>query len=570
MHQDFGAAKESKFCRAILPLHCPGHVRLVLEPRFKKIAEPLINLPETFNVATYFVDHNVLEGRAEKIAIECGDERVSYQQLLERTNRVGNALRQLGVRPEERVLLLLLDTPEFLYCFFGTIKIGAVAVPANPLLKPHEYDYLLNDTRARVVLVSETLLPQLQLIPRERLRWLRQIVVVGRPNQYHPCLGELMDASSQELEAEPTSKDDAAFWLYSSGSTGISKACVHLHHDMCVCSELYAKRILQMNDRDRCYSVARLFFAYGLGNAGYFPLACGATTILSPAHPTPITIYADIERYRPTLFFSVPTNYAALLAHRREDGREFDLSSLRHAISAGEALPASLFERFKQRFGVEILDGLGSTETLQMVISNRPGEAKPGSSGKIIPGYEAKIVDDKGNLVAPGEIGNLLIKGDSICAGYWNHHEKTKETFQGHWFRTGDKYCQDADGYFWYAGRADDLFKVNGRWLSPAEVESALIAHPAIREAAVVARNDEAGFAKPAAYVVVKADFLPNDELVRNLQDWVAETIGAYKRPRWVEFLPDLPKTATGKLQRFKLRELQSRKTPEQVSFGSL
>ncbi len=530
-------------------------------PTPEKIAEPLITLPEQFNVATYFVDRNVLEGRGEKTAIECGDERVSYRQLLERTNRAGNALRQLGVRPEERVVLLLLDTPEFLYSFFGAIKIGAVAVPANTLLKPHEYEYLLNDTRARVVLVSEALLPQLQSIPPERLRYLREIVVVGGPNQQHSCLGDLMNAASPELEAESTSKDDAAFWLYSSGSTGAPKGCVHLHHDMVVCSELYARNILRMNDRDRCYSVARLFFAYGLGNAGYFPLGCGATTILSPARPTPATVYADIERYRPTLFFSVPSNYAALLAHQREDGAEFDLSSLRHAISAGESLPAPLFERFKQRFGVEILDSLGSTETLQMVIANRPGEAKPGSSGKIIPGYEAKLVDDDGRLVPPGEIGNLLIKGDSTCAGYWNQHEKTKETFDGHWFRTGDKYYQDEEGYFWYAGRANDLFKVNGRWLSPAEVESALIAHPAIREAAVVARDDESGLTKSAAYVVVNDEFTASDQLTRELQDWVAERIGAYKRPRWIEFLPELPKTATGKLQRFKLRELQAQQT---------
>jgi benzoate-CoA ligase family protein len=524
----------------------------------------LLSLPETFNVASYFVDRNVLEGRGRKVAIECGDEQVSYEQLLEQTNRAGNALRELGVRPEERVLLLLLDTPEFLYCFFGAIKIGAVAVPVNTLSKPHEYEYIFNDCRARVALVSESLLPQLQLIQRERLRYLREIVVVGEPKQHLTSLRERMAAASPQLEAEPTSKDDAAFWLYSSGSTGVSKGCVHLHHDMVVCSELYAKGILQMNERDRCFSVARLFFAYGLGNAGYFPLSCGATTILRPDRPTPATIYADIERYRPTLFFSVPTNYAALLNHRHQDGKEFDLSSVRHAISAGESLPAPLFERFKHRFGVEILDALGSTETLQMVISNRPGEARPGSSGKIIPGYEAKIVDDAGKPVPPGEIGDLLVKGDSTCTGYWNQHERTKEAFVGHWFRTGDKYYQDGDGYFWHAGRADDLFKVNGRWLSPAEVESALIAHPAVREAAVIGRDDEAGLTKPAAYVVVNADFTPREQLARDLQEWVAQRVGGYKRPRWVEFLSEIPKTATGKLQRFKLRELQEQQTRNQ------
>ncbi len=521
----------------------------------------MITLPQTFNVAAHFVDRNVFEGRGSKTAIECGNQRISYQQFLEQTNRAGNALRRLGVRPGERFFLLLLDTPEFLYCFFGAIKIGAVAVPANPLLKPADYEYLLNDTEARVAVVNETLLPQLQLIPRERLKQLSQLVVVGESNVQLPCLQDLMQAASPELEPEPTRKDDVAFWLYSSGSTGSPKGCIHLHRDMVVCSELYAKGILGMNEQDRCYSVAKLFFAYGLGNAGYFPLHCGATTILSPARPTPEAIYADIEHYRPTLLFSVPTNYAALLAHRRERGADFDLSSVRHAISAGEPLPAPLFERFKERFGVEILDALGSTEMLQMVISNRPGEVRPGSSGKIIPGYEAKIVDDNGHVVAPQEIGTLLVRGESAFAGYWNQPEKTKQALDDGWVRTGDKYYQDADGYFWYAGRADDLFKVNGRWLSPAEVESALIAHPAVQEAAVIARDDESRLTKPAAYVVVNPDFTPSDQLARDLQEWVARRIGGYKRPHWIEFLSELPKTATGKLQRFKLRELQGRQT---------
>ena len=521
-----------------------------------KGSKTVINIPLTFNAATYFVDRHHSEGRGGSVAIECGDERVTYAQLLERTNRTGNALRKLGVRMEERVALLLLDSPEFLYGFFGAIKIGAVAVPMNTYLQAQDYEHLLNDSRARVLVVHDVLLPLFHLIPRERLRYLEHIVVAGRSRA--GSLEELMSTESPRLEATPTSTDDAAFWLYSSGSTGTSKACIHLHHDMLICSELYAKNILHLTEGDRCYSVARLFFAYGLGNAGYYPLSCGATTLLSRARPEPAAIYNNIERYRPTLFFSVPSNYAALLDHHREDGREFDLSSVRYGISAGESLPAPLFERFKSRFGVEILDGLGSTEALHIVISNCPGEVRPGSSGKVIPGYEAKLVDDEGNDVAQGEIGSLLVQGDSICAGYWNRHEKTKAAFDGAWFRTGDKYYQDEDGYFWYAGRADDLFKVNGRWLNPAEVESALIAHPAVQEAAVIAREDANHLTKPAAYVVVRQSFLGNAELARNLQDWVMDKIGAYKRPRWVEFLPELPKTATGKLQRYKLRELQA------------
>jgi benzoate-CoA ligase len=523
----------------------------------------VIDLPQIFNVATYFVDHNIREGREENIAIESAAERVTYQQLLERTNRAGNALRNLGVRPGERVLLLLLDSPEFLYCFFGAIKIGAVAVPVNTQAKRHDYEYMLNDSCAPIAIVSASLLGQLQAIPRQNLACLRKVILVGdhsSPNGYSR-LSDLMLTASPELTAERTTKDDPAFWLYSSGSTGVSKGCVHLHHDMVVSTHHYARAILKINERDRCFSVARLFFAYGLGNAGYFPLSCGATTILSPARPTPASIYADIERYRPTLFFSVPTNYAALLDHHRPDGPDFDLSSIRHAVSAGEALPAALFERFRDRFHIEILDALGSTESLHMVTSNRPGEIKPGSSGKILPGFEAKITDESGRPIATNEIGDLWVKCDSLCSGYWNQPEKTKHTFVDGWFRTGDKYRQDEDGFLWQAGRSDDLFKVHGLWLSPAEVESALIAHPAVLEAAVVARHDEAGLAKPAAYVVLKTEFTPKDELARELQEFVAARIGGYKRPRWIEFLHELPKTATGKLQRFKLREHRSQQT---------
>ncbi len=517
----------------------------------------LIAIPDAFNVACYFVDRNVLEGRGSNVAIECGSEQISYAQLQDQVNRAGNALQQLGVRMEERIVFLVPDSPEFLYCFFGAIKLGAVAVPFNTYLRPDEYEYLLNDTRARVLLVDAALLPAVESIAKKTLKYLEKIVVVNGRGGNYPSFESLLESASSQMEAAATSKDDTAFWLYSSGSTGASKACIHLHHDMVVCSELYAKGILQISEHDRCYSVARLFFAYGLGNAGYFPLSCGATTILSGPRPDVATIYANIERYRPTLFFSVPSNYVAMLAYHSPEGKEFDLSSIRQAVSAGESLPAAVFQRFKERFGVEILDGLGSTETLQMVISNRADEMRPGSTGKIIPGYEARLVDENGHDVARGEIGALLIKGDSTCAGYWNQHEKTKATFDGPWFRTGDRYYQDEDGYYWYAGRGDDLFKVNGRWLSPAEVENALIAHPAVQEAAVIAREDASKLNKPVAYVVVNPEAVPNEDLVRSLQDWVTERLGAYKRPRWIEFLPELPKTATGKVQRFKLRELQ-------------
>jgi benzoate-CoA ligase family protein len=532
-----------------------------------------ILLPDQFNAATYFIDRHIPEGRGEKIAIEAGEARVSYRQLWERVNRFGNSLRQLGVRIEERVFLLLLDTPEFAVSFFGAIKIGAVPVPVNTLLKTSDYHYILNNSRARVAVVSEALYPQLQ--GWKKLRYLQHVIVVGgaqpvTTDKNTQSFAGLIEQNSPSLEAEPTSKDDAAFWLYSSGSTGFPKACVHLQHDMVVCAERYAMGILGMTESDRCFSVAKLFFAYGLGNAMYFPLAVGATSILWPGPPKPQHVFEIIERHRPSLFFSVPSNYAALLAHKRDHvgtaapGRpggpsapDFDLSSVRYGISAGEALPAALFHRFKERFGVEILDAIGSTEVLHMFIANRPGAVRPGSSGLIIPGYEARVVDEDDEPAKPGEIGNLLINSDSTCSHYWNQHEKSKSTIEGHWIRTGDKYYQDADGYFWYAGRSDDMLKCSGVWVSPIEIEAVLIEHPAVQEAAVIGRKDEDELLKPAAYVLLKNGSTGTADLGRELQEFVLSRLPVFKRPRWVEFVDELPKTATGKLQRYKLRELR-------------
>lgn len=513
-----------------------------------------ISLPEEFNAAEYFVDRHMREGRGGKIAIECGDLRVTYAQVFALVNQVGNALKKIGVRIEERVLLLLLDTPEFAACFFGAIKIGAVPVPVNTLLKPADYVYFLNDSRARVAILAEPLLPLLQDIPRSDLRYLERIVVVGNGAPAGEItFEEFVRNISPDLDPAPTRKNDAAFWLYSSGSTGPPKACVHLQHDMVVSTERYAKAILKISESDRFFSVAKLFFAYGLGNGLYFPLAVGATSILLPGPPRPQSVLEMIERHRPTLFFSVPSNYVKLLAHLAPGG-EFDLSSIRHAISAGEALPASVFHRFKERFGVEILDALGSTEALHMLISNAPGGVRPGSSGKILPGFEAKIVDDNDQPVAQGQIGNLLVKADSTCAYYWNEHEKTKDTIAGHWLRTGDKYHQDEDGYFWYAGRSGDMMKVSGVWVSPIEIERLLTEHPAVLEVAVVFRQDDDELFKPAACVVLRDGTTGNPQLARELQEFVLSRLPVYKRPHWVEFMAELPKTATGKVQRYKLR----------------
>src|SRR5713226_6391670 len=450
-----------------------------------------IFLPDEFNAASYFVDRHIKDGRADKVAIECGEVHVTYRQLCERVNQFGNGLRRLGVRIEERVFLLLLDSPEFAASFFGAIKIGAVPVPINTLLKSADYEYLLNNSRARVAIISNSLVASIEAIPRQQLRYLETIIVVGgEPRTGTVSFEKLAQNSLSALEAESTGKDDAAFWLYSSGSTGRPKACVHLQHDMVVSAERYAKSILNITDKDRCFSVAKLFFAYGLGNGLYFPLAVGGTSILWPGPPKPQQVFETIERHRPALFFSVPSNFAALLAYHREDGREFDLSSIRYAVSAGEALPASIFHRFKDRFGVEILDAIGSTEVLHMFIANRPGAVRPGSSGQIIPGYDAKIVGENQQPMKRGEVGNLLIKADSSCSHYWNQHEKSKDIIEGHWIRTGDKFYQDADGYFWYAGRSDDMLKCSGVWVSPVEIESVLIEHPAVQEAAVIGRQD--------------------------------------------------------------------------------
>ena len=513
----------------------------------------MLAIPQQFNAAAHFIDRNIAEGRGAKIAIECGDERVSYAELQQQVNRCGNALLALQVRMEERIALLMLDSPEFFYSFFGAIKMGAVPVPLNTLLKPPDYEYLLQDCRARVLIVSEALLPQVAAIPSTLLPFLRHILVVGEAAPPHIRYRDFLAAHSPDLAPAATSKDDAAFWLYSSGSTGQPKGCVHLQHDMVICAEHYAKAVLGIREDDRCFSVAKLFFAYGLGNAGYFPLAVGATSILWPGSNAPANVFRVIARHRPTLFFSVPSNYAALLAC--EDAPPADLSCVRWAVSAGEALPAALYHRFRERFGVEILDAIGSTEALHMFIANRPGAVRPGSSGQIIPGYEARILNENGAPVAPGEIGNLFIKSDAVCAAYWKQHEKTKDTLQGHWIKTGDKYRQDAEGYFWYCGRTDDMMKVSGMWVSPIEIEAVLMEHAAVLEAAVAAQQDGAGLPKPHAFIVLRNGKASSPALARELEEFVAARLPRYKRPRAVEFVAELPKTATGKIQRYRLRQ---------------
>ncbi|MHC4404737.1 MAG: benzoate-CoA ligase family protein [Planctomycetota bacterium] len=516
-------------------------------------------LPERLNAASVLVDANVAEGRGDKPAILSGDQTVTYRALQEGVNRAGNALRELGVRMEERVGILLPDSPEWVYAFFGAMKIGAVAVPMNTMLTGKDYLYLLNDSRARVLFVAPPLLDRVTEI-RDRLEYLEHVVVVGEAEGDLSFEGVIQQASPT-LEAVATCKDDAAFWLYSSGTTGFPKGAIHLHHDMIVAADRYAVETIGLRESDVSFSVAKLFFAYGLGNGLYFSLRVGATTVLLPGRPVPDTVYDAIDRYQPTVFYSVPTSYAALLHTAEKTGRT-GLGRVRMCVSAGEPLPKHLYDKWLQRYGVEILDGIGSTEILHIFISNRPGRAVAGSTGQVVPGFEARIVDDDDNELPPRHVGTLWIKGDSIASGYWNKHEQTKDTFRGEWINTHDKFLVDEDGYFWYAGRTDDMMKVSGQAVWPTDVEGILQGHSAVLESGVVGAADKDGLIKPVAYVVLKDGHHPSDDLARELQDFVKSTTSPHKFPRAVVFVDTLPKTATGKIQRYKLRQLATEQTP--------
>jgi benzoate-CoA ligase len=421
-------------------------------------------------------------------------------------------------------------------------------------MKAQDYLYFLNDSRAKVAIISEPLLAEAGQI-LSQAKYLRHVVVVGKAQGKQLAFDQWVGKASTKLDAAETSKDDAAFWLYSSGSTGFPKGAVHLQHDMVVCTETYAKQVLCLTDRDRTFSAAKLFFAYGLGNNMYFPMRAGAQGVLYPHRPTPEAMFEIIHRHKPTIFFGVPTLYAAML-QVKEAERRYDLSSLRLCVSAGEALPPEIYKRWTERFKVELIDGIGTTEILHIFLSNWPGKVKPGSSGKPVPGYELMIVDEAGKPVPRGEVGNLRVKGDATMAYYWNKHEKTKAALFGEWIATGDKYYEDEEGDFWYCGRADDMLKVGGIWVSPVEVENTLVAHPAVLEAAVVGKEDTDKLIKPKAYVVLKESHTPSPSLEHELKHFVKDKLAPYKYPRWIEFVNELPKTATGKIQRFKLRQL--------------
>jgi len=511
-------------------------------------------IPQYYNVTTKLIDEMVEKGLGDKVAVYYKDKTYTYAEIQSMINRVGNALKILGVHMEERVMLVLYDSPEAMACFYGAMKIGAIPMPVNYMYTMHDYRYLLNNSRARTLIADSDFIETIEGF-RDKFLYLENTIIVGeKTRSYHISFNDIVGRCSDKLDVAYTTFDDAAFWNYTSGSTGVPKAAVHLQHDVFSCIDSYAKAVLNITQDDLLFSASKFFFAYGLGNSFFYPLALGASVVLLPDRPRPETIYSTITRYRPTVFFGVPTLYANMLELKDEE-KKYDLSSLRICTSAGEALPKEIFNEWKERFGLEILDGIGSTELLHIFISNRPGDVKPGSSGKVVPGYQAKIVDDDGEEVPDGEIGTLLVHGESTAAYYYRYHDKTKTSMLGEWFNTGDKYYRDAEGYYYYRGRGDDMLKVGGIWVSPIEVEDALVSHPAILEAAVVAKKDEHYLVKPKAFVVLKKGKHPSEKLEKDVKAFVKESIAPYKYPRWIEFVKKLPKTTTGKIQRYKLRE---------------
>jgi 4-hydroxybenzoate-CoA ligase len=461
-------------------------------------------------------------------------------------------LRRLGVRREERVAMIMLDTVDFPIVFLGAIRAGVVPVPLNTLLTAEQYAYILADCRAKVLFVSEALWPAVRDVAG-RMPDLEHVVVAGGDAHGQKKLSDEIAKESDTFATARTHSDEPAFWLYSSGSTGMPKGVRHLHSNLAATAETYASQVLGIRENDVGLSAAKLFFAYGLGNALTFPMSVGASTVLNAERPTPARMFELMQRYNPSIFFGVPTLFAAMLNDEAQKSAGGG-ARLRVCTSAGEALPESVGNHWRSRFGVDILDGVGSTELLHIFLSNAPGDVKYGTSGRPVPGYVVRLVDDGGADVADGDVGELLVNAPSAAEGYWNQRSKSRQTFEGGWTRTGDKYTRDAEGRYTYCGRADDMFKVSGIWVSPFEVESALITHPAILEAAVVPEADGEGLLKPKAYVVLKAD-AKTDGLHDALKEHVKQAVGPWKYPRWIEVVEALPKTATGKIQRFKLRE---------------
>ena len=514
---------------------------------------PRVSVPRDYNFAYDIIERNLNAGRGGKIAYIDDLGEYSYQELAHRVNRAANALTALGLEQEDRITICLLDGIDFPAVFLGAIKAGIVPIATNTLLTSPDYDFMLADSRSKLLVVSEALWPIFAPVVAKQ-RFLRHVVIAGDNDHGQLLLNRLLDQAATAFETAPTTSDDPCFWLYSSGSTGTPKGTVHLHSHLVHSAELYGRGVLGIREDDVVFSAAKLFFTYGMGNSLNFPLTVGATTILMAERPTPASVFERLKRYRPSIFYGVPTLYASLLASPDLPERS-ELAGLRTCISAGEALPASLGERWRAHFGVDVLDGMGSTEVTHIILSNRLGDLRYGTSGKPVPGYEVRLVDEAGHDVAPGEIGELQVSGPTSALMYWNNREKTKNTFLGPWTRMGDKYRVDEDGYYVYCGRSDDMLKVGGIYVSPFEVETALVTHEAVIEAAVVGQRDEEGLVKPKAYIILKPGYKGSEALADELKQYVKTKLAPYKYPRWIEFREDFPKTATGKIQRFKLRD---------------
>jgi benzoate-CoA ligase len=512
--------------------------------------DPQPSVTSHYNAAVDLIERNLTE-RPRKIAYIDAEGSYTFAELAERVDRCANALTRLGLEMESRIVVALLDTIDFPAVFLGAIKAGIVPIAVNTLLTSADFDFMLRDSRARGLVVSAPLLPMFLPILHEQ-PFLKHVLFSGEHGLNYPRLSELTANAATDFIAAPTRQDDACFWLYSSGSTGTPKGVVHAQTSMIQTAELYAKPVLGILENDVVFSAAKLFFAYGLGNALTFPLSVGATTVLLADRPTPQAVCRILRDYRPSVFYGVPTLYSALLSC--PDLPTQSELNLRRCTSAGEALPPDVGRRWRERTGVDILDGLGSTEMLHIFLSNRPGDVRYGTSGKPVPGYDVRLLGEEGKTVNRGEIGELQVRGPTSASYYWNNREKTHQTFLGAWTRSGDKYSKTEDGYFVYSGRNDDMLKVGGIWVSPFEVESALASHAAVLETAVVAHPDENGLIKPKAYVVLRPNIAATRDLATELQRHVKDRLAPYKYPRWIEFVADLPKTATGKIQRFKLR----------------
>jgi benzoate-CoA ligase len=516
------------------------------------------SFPERFNMADYFLYHNLEEGRENKVCLYFEEQKWTYGEVARLSNRAGNALRALGAELEDRVLMVLPDCPEFVWTWFGAARIGAVITMVNPLLPASDYEYYLDYTRARVAVVHESVMPAFSEAMKSA-RYLRGVLVVGQREENFKkadrfswrSFGSAIEAAEDECTPADTRRDDIAIWLFTSGSTGHPKGAVHLQHDLPYNTEVFAKATMGVNADDLTVSVPKLFFGYATGTNLLFPFAVGGATALFSERSTAEKMFEVIKRYRPTILTTVPTMINSML--NLPGAAKEDLASLRFCYSAGEALPIELYERWMNAYGVDICDGIGSAEMFHIYITNRPGDIKPGRLGRIVEGYEAKIVDADGSEVPVGDMGTLKIKGDSAALCYWNAHEKSKETFAGDWCTTGDQFHVDHDGYYWYHGRTDDMLKVSGVFVAPAEIENCLLQHEAILECAVVGHESD-GLVKPKAFVVLREGFVSGDQLAEEIKQFVKSRIAVYKYPRWVEFVSSLPKNDRGKIDRRKLK----------------